>query len=136
MHQEDARAPSKTDLNRTAVLEFYRLGLAGRQPVEAFSRFVAPWFIEHKPDLENPTREGSAAFLQELMLELPGATWEVVRTIAEGDFVFLHARFVPTPGALPYAIADVFRLHEGLIVEHWDVVAGPSANPKNTHSRF
>jgi len=136
MHQEETRAPSKTDLNRTVVLEFYRLGLAGRQPVEAFARFVAPCFIEHKPDLENPTREGSAAFLEKLMLELPVATWEVVRTIAEGDFVFLHARFVPAPGAPPYAIADVFRLHEGLIVEHWDVVGGPLANPKNLHSRF
>lgn len=134
--QEDIHPSTSADLNRTTVLEFYRLGLEGREPVKAFARFVAPDFMEHKPDVESPTREGSAAFLEKLMLELPAATWEVLRTIAEDDFVFLHARFVPAPGALPYAIAEVFRLHEGLIVEHWDVVAGPPGNPKNPHSRF
>ena len=116
------------DANRATVLEFYRLALVRRQPLEAFARFMAPGFIEHKPDVEDPTREGAAAFLDKLMRDLPTATWEVVRVIAEDDFVFLHARFVPAPGAAPYAIADIFRLDEGLIAEHWDVVAGPAAN--------
>lgn len=115
---------------------FYRLGLEQRNPALAFARFMAPDFVEHKPDVADPTREGSAAFLEKLMLELPAATWEVVRTIAEDDLVFLHARFVPVPGAPAYAIADIFRLREGLIVEHWDVVAGPPASIKNPHSRF
>jgi predicted SnoaL-like aldol condensation-catalyzing enzyme len=136
MRQEDPLTPSLGQLNRTTVLEFYRLGLQGRRPKQAFERFMAPGFIEHKPDIAVPTRDGSAAFLAELMLELPAATWEVIRTIAEDDLVFLHARFVPAPGAPAYAIADVFRLHEGLIVEHWDVVAGPLANPMNPHPRF
>ena len=123
-------------LNRATVLEFYRLCLERRQPKQAFARFVAPGFVEHKPDIADPTREGSAAFLEELMLELPAATWEVIRTIAEDDLVCLHARFVPAPGAPAYAIADVFRLHEGLIVEHWDVVAGPPTDPRNPNPRF
>ena len=136
MQQEDTLTPSLGELNRTTVLEFYRLGLQGRRPKQAFERFMAPGFIEHKPDIAEPTRDGSAAFLAGLMLELPAATWEVIRTIAEDDLVFLHARFVPAPGAPAYAIADVFRLHEGMIVEHWDVVAGPPTNPRNPHPRF
>lgn len=135
-HQEDSLVPPRAVLNRNLVLQFYGLGLSRRRPTEAFSRFVAPDFIEHKPDVSNPTREGAAAFLEQLMLELPTATWEVIRTIAEDDLVFLHARFVPSPGSPVYAIADVFRLSEGLIVEHWDVVAGPPTGPVNPHSRF
>jgi predicted SnoaL-like aldol condensation-catalyzing enzyme len=129
-------AMSNAHLNRTAVLDFYRLAFEHRQPADAFMRFAAPDFIEHKPDIANPTREGTAAFLEGLMREMPGASWEVVRTIAEGDLVFLHNRFVPAPGAAPYAIADIFRVRDGLIVEHWDVVAGPAANPRNPSSRF
>ncbi len=136
MLQEDTLSLPIPGLNRNTVLEFYRLGLQDKQPARAFARFMAPHFIEHKPDVSDPTREGSAAFLEKLMLELPAATWEVVRTIAEYDLVFVHARFVPAPGAPAYAIADVFRLQDGLIIEHWDVVAGPSVSPKNPYSRF
>ena len=136
MLQEETPSTLSPRPNRNTVLEFYRLGLEGRKPDQAFAQFMAPDFVEHKPDVADPTREGSAAFLEKLMLELPAATWEVVRTIAEDDLVFLHARFVAAPGAPAYAIADVFRLHNELIVEHWDVVAGPSATPKNPHSRF
>ncbi len=129
-------ATSESERNRNVVLEFYRFGLVGRHPTEAFARFMAEDFVEHKPDVSVPTREGTAEYLAELMRELPDASWEVVRTIAEHDHVFLHARFVPAPGAPAYAIADIFRLQEGRIVEHWDVVAGPPADPQNPHPRF
>lgn len=124
------------ELNRNVVLEFYRVGLMGKRPVEAFTRFMAADFVEHKPDVSVPSREGAAAYLAGLMHELPDARWELVRTIAEDDYVFLHARFVPEPGAPAYAIADIFRLRDGLIAEHWDVVAGPPTNCSNPHPRF
>lgn len=125
-----------TNDNRAVVLEFFRVGLQERQPGEAFARFVAADFVEHKPDVADPTRDGSAAFLQKLMGELPSARWEVVRTVAEDDMVALHVRFVPETGAPPYAIVDLFRVRDRLIVEHWDVVAGPPADPQNPHPRF
>ena len=108
-------ATSQSEQNRNVVLEFYRVGLMGKRPVEAFTRFMASDFVEHKPDVSDPSREGAAAYLAELMHELPDAMWELVRTIAEDDHVFLHARFVPAPGAPAYAIADIFRLRNGLI---------------------
>jgi len=86
--------------------------------------------------VEQGTREAAAAFLEALMTQLPDARWEVVRTVAEGDLVFLHARFLPEPAAPAYAIADLFRVQDGLIVEHWDVVAGPPAKQNNPNSRF
>jgi predicted SnoaL-like aldol condensation-catalyzing enzyme len=129
-------ASPRAEMNRETVLDFYRQGLQGRQPHAAFARFTSPDFVEHKPDVGDPTREGAATFLAALMRELPAATWEVIRTIAEDDMVFLHARFAPAPNAPPYAIADVFRLRDGLIVEHWDVVAAPHPSPKNPNPRF
>jgi len=97
---------------------------------------MAPAFVEHKPDVPKGTREATAAFLNELIKSMPDPKWEVLRIVADGDLVALHARFTPAPQAPAYAIADFFRLKDCKIVEHWDAVAGPPSNPQNPNSRF
>lgn len=116
---------SSAEASRALVLAFYNKALISKQPRAAFERFVAPSFVEHKPDVPEGTREGVITFLQGLITQLPEARWEVLRTIAEPDLVFLHARFFPVPGSPPYMIADVFRVDKCKIIEHWDVVAPP-----------
>lgn len=124
------------EVNRRVVLEFYRTGLVGLQPRAAFERFVSADFIEHKPDVEAGNREGAAAYLERLIKSVPRPRWQILRTIAEGDHVFLHASFSPAPGAPAYAVADVFRLKDCRIVEHWDVVAAPPEAQLNPNPRF
>lgn len=122
--------------NREVVLAFYREALIGLQPRRAFERYVSPAFIEHKPDVEHGTRDATITYLEELIREVPEPRWEILKVVAEGDEVFLHARFTPAPGAPPYAIADRFRLVDGVIVEHWDVVAPPPKEQRNPNPRF
>lgn len=118
------------------MLAFYNEALIARQPRVAFERYAAPNFVEHKPDVPKGTREATIGFLEGLIAEMPQARWEIIRTIAENELVFVHARFVPQTGAPAYAIADVFRTENCLIAEHWDVVAGPSESTVNPNSRF
>lgn len=138
----DSSPPSSAACNATAatnrdiVLSFYQEGLIGRQPRNAFERYTSPEFVEHKPDIEGGTREATIAYLEQLIKDVPDPRWEVIRTVSEGDLVFLHARFTPAPGAPAYAIADIFRLHDCMIVEHWDVVGAPREQPPNPNSRF
>ncbi|MEZ5891615.1 MAG: nuclear transport factor 2 family protein [Parvularculaceae bacterium] len=122
--------------NRNIVVSFYKEALVDLHPRAAFERYMSPDFIEHKPDVPEGTREATIAFLEALIADMPSPHWEIVRTIAEGDMVFLHARFSPAEGAPDYAIADIFRLQDCLIAEHWDVVAGPPEAPQNPNSRF
>lgn len=121
---------------RKIVSDFYTQALVERQPKAAFARFMAPDFVEHKPDVSGGTREATAAFLDELIKSMPDSKWEVLRIVADGDMVALHARFTSAPGAPPYAIADFFRLKDCKIVEHWDVVAGPPKEQVNPNPRF
>ncbi|HEY8592214.1 MAG TPA: nuclear transport factor 2 family protein [Sphingomicrobium sp.] len=123
-------------LHRQLVSNFYREALIQKQPAAAFAKYVSPDFIEHKPDVPQGTRDGAAAFLAGLIKAVPQARWEVLRVIAAGELVALHARFTPAPGAPPYAIADFFRLKDCKIVEHWDVVAGPPKDQSNPNPRF
>ena len=131
-----ATCTATAEENRAVVLAFYTEGLVGRQPRAAFERYVSEDFIEHKPDVPGGTRAEVIAYLEGLIAEVPDPRWEILRTVAEGDLVFLHARFTPAEGAPEYAIADLFRLEDCRIVEHWDVVAGPVAGAVNPNPRF
>lgn len=121
---------------RELVEDFYTQALIAKQPKAAFEVYVAPDFVEHKPDIARPTREGAADFLGGIIRDIPTARWEVLRVIADGDLVALHARFTPAPGAPAYAIADFFRVKDCKIAEHWDVVAGPPKEQANPKPRF
>ena len=124
------------EANRRAVMAFYREGLVNLHIRSAFDRYVAPDFIEHKHDVPNGTREATATYLEKLIKSVPQPRWVILRTIVEGDMVFLHARFTPAAGASAYAVADVFRMRRCKIAEHWDVVAAPPKEQLNPNPRF
>lgn len=63
--------------NRRIVLAFYTEGLIGHQPRHAFERYMAPGFVEHKPDVPLGTREAAATFLEKLIAEVPEPRWDV-----------------------------------------------------------
>jgi predicted SnoaL-like aldol condensation-catalyzing enzyme len=124
------------EASRDLVLSFYKMALIEKRPQAAFAKYMSADFVEHKADVPNGGVAAVADFLEGLMKQLPGAKWEVLRTVAEEDLVFLHARFTPAPGAPPYAIADVFRIKDCVIVEHWDVVGPPRDGQPNSNSPF
>lgn len=130
---------SSPDANRKLVLHFYQRALVDKKPREAFEHHASETFVEHKPDIPGGTREATIVFLEGLIKDMPAARWEILRSAAQDDLVFVHVRFTPAPGAPEYAIADVFRVADCRIVEHWDVVAaGPARDaPKvNPNPRF
>lgn len=124
------------EASRKLVLSFYTQALVEKQVRAAFEQYVSPEFVGHKPDVPAGDRAAVVNFLEGLIKEIPNANWEIIRTVAERDLVFLHARFSPAPGAPPYAIADVFRIENCTIVEHWDVVGPPRDGMPNMNSRF
>jgi predicted SnoaL-like aldol condensation-catalyzing enzyme len=134
--QASTACAGRAEENRKVVLAFYNEALVGLKPRPAFERHMSADFIEHKPDVPEGTRAATASFLEQLIANVPQPKWTIERTIAEGDLVFLHARFSPAPSAPEYAIADVFRLSGCKIVEHWDVVAPPPQEQRNPNARF
>lgn len=121
---------------RSVVVAFYEQALQAFEVRQAFARYMAPDFIEHSSDAPGGTTEGIVTFLEGLIRKSPKPRWEIVRTIAEGDLVFLHARFTPAPDAPPVAVAEIFRVRNGKIIEHWDVIAPTPEQPVNPRSMF
>jgi predicted SnoaL-like aldol condensation-catalyzing enzyme len=133
---QNAACDSSPAGNKATVLSFYQLGLTNHRPREAFERYASADMLEHKPDVPDGTRTAVVQFLEQLIAELPKAQWELLRVVSEGDLVFVHARFLPAPESPAYAIADLFRLKDCRIVEHWDVVGPPRPDQPNPNSRF
>ncbi|TMR17710.1 DUF4440 domain-containing protein [Nonomuraea turkmeniaca] len=76
-------------------------------------------FIEHSPG--NPS--GREAFI-EFIAQAPvaGARLELKRVITDDQYAVVHYRMVPPGDERGVAVVDIWRLVDGQIVEHWDVV--------------
>jgi predicted SnoaL-like aldol condensation-catalyzing enzyme len=108
-----------TNTTRTArelVQHGYAEVSAGR--VDALRDLLREDFVEHRPG--NPS--GRDAWV-EFMARSPFATavFEIKRVIADGDQVAVHYWVAPEGGP-ELAVVDLWRIEDGLIVEHWDVV--------------
>jgi predicted SnoaL-like aldol condensation-catalyzing enzyme len=58
------------------------------------------------------------------------------RDIAEGNLVALHSHMVREPGNRGMAVVDIFRLENGKIVEHWDVIQEVPEKSANNNTMF
>jgi len=68
--------------------------------------------------------------------KFPKSRSEIKRVIADGDLVVLHVHSVREPGQRGRAIVDIFRLENGKIVEHWDVVQDIPEKAANDNTMF
>ncbi|HKC09374.1 MAG TPA: nuclear transport factor 2 family protein [Methylomirabilota bacterium] len=129
-----AGADATLDANKQTVVEFYDAAI-NRKDFEAASKFFGPRYVQHNPNAPDGI-EGFKAFLGFLREKFPQSRSEIKRVWAEGDYVILHVHAVRTPGARGSAIVDVFKLENGKIVEHWDVIQEIPEKAANTNGMF
>lgn len=127
-------APTATERNRTIVTEFARLFYAERDVRGAFERFVASDYIQHNPAM--PDGREVAIRLLEPKFTQPGASFEIKRILVDGDMAMIHLRGRPSPDKPGGAVADIYRLANGRIVEHWDVLQPIQTDTVNPHPYF
>ena len=87
----------------------------------AVDRFIAPDYIQHN-QLAEPGRDGLKRFLDMIRDQTPEAVHDVKRAFVDGDHVTVHSHVRRWPGDLGWAVIDIFRIADGLIAEHWDVM--------------
>jgi len=134
----NAAVPESSQSPKEVVIAFYKMALMDFRPKEAFAQFVAPDFVEHSADSAGGTAQSTIAFLTDLIKKSPQPKWEIVRVIAENDndMVFLHVRFTPAPGAAPVVVGEIFRVQNGKLAEHWDIIQHAPEHPVNPNSVF
>ena len=129
-------APAQADpeANKKAVLEFYDKAL-NQKDFDAAAKYFGPRYIQHNPGAPDGI-EGFKAFIAQRKEKFPNARSEIKRAFAEGDYVILHVHGVREPGERGVAIVDIFRLENGKIVEHRDVVQPIPEKTANDNGMF
>jgi predicted SnoaL-like aldol condensation-catalyzing enzyme len=123
------------ETNKSIVREWNDLAINQRKPEEAVAKYLGPHYRQHNPgaaDGPEPFIETVKRFAQ----IFPELRMEPKRIIAEGNYVVLHSHLILKPGDRGTAVVDIFRLENGKIVEHWDVVQEVPETAKNSNTMF
>ena len=103
--------------NKVLVLEAFDT-LFNKRDYEAAAPFWSENYIQHSAHIE-PGRDG----LFKLIRSAPETLrYEHQLIVAEGDYVIVHGRFTGNGRPVAWVAADVVRMENGLLAEHWDVL--------------
>ena len=110
-------ATAAEDRNRAFVLEAFDT-LFNRRDYGAAQRFWSPDYIQHSAHIA-PGRDG---LFELVKASPPDMRYESGLVVAGGDYVMLHGRFSNVGQPAAWIVADVVRIEDGLLAEHWDVI--------------
>ncbi|GAA2813720.1 nuclear transport factor 2 family protein [Kribbella solani] len=87
--------------------------------IDVLSDVLAEGFVEHSPG--NPS--GRDAFIDYVRsAPVSRAKLDLKRVVADDKYVVMHYRMAEDGDLNGTAVVDIWRLEDGMIVEHWDVV--------------
>jgi predicted SnoaL-like aldol condensation-catalyzing enzyme len=113
-YKESIMATSK---NKALVLEAFDT-LFNKRDYAAAERFWSPNYIQHSAHIE-PGRAGLFNLIKSLP---PTLKYEPGPIVADGDLVIIHGRFSGFGQPTAWIAADILRITDGLLTEHWDVI--------------
>jgi len=103
--------------NKRLVLDAFDT-LFNKRDYAAAEKFWSPRYIQHSAHIP-PGRDG----LFNLIKASPSSLrYEHGLIIAEGDFVIVHGRYSNTGLPANWIVADIVRIENGVLAEHWDVI--------------
>ena len=131
-----ARAADATQMeaNKKTVAALYDAVL-NQKDFDAASKYLGPRYTQHNPNAADGP-EGLKGFIAFLKEKFPNNRSEIKRMFADGDYVIVHVHAVREPGTRGNAIVDIFKLENGKVVEHWDVVQPIPEKAANNNGMF
>jgi len=127
------RAPHE-EANLALVLGMFEAVL-NRLDSIAVACFVSPDYIQHS-QLAPPGRDALMAFLDQAKRDTPDAVHDLKRAFVDGDHVILHYHVRRWPDDSGFAVIDIFRVEDGMVAEHWDVLQPVDASAPNPNTMF
>ena len=136
MDTSDRAGLSDRDVSERFIEVFYNQN----RLTDGFRAWVHPDYIQHDPNA--PTgRDGTIAVLADHMAAHPHMTHDVKRVIygepdKDGTLVVVHYHFRRRPDDRGLAVADIYRIKDGYLVEHWDILQPIPETAKNDNGMF
>jgi len=128
--RKNSMNPTKQEKNKAIVLEAFDT-LFNKRDYASAQRYWSPHYIQHSAHIA-PGREG----LFNLIKSIPSTLkYEPGTIVAEGDFVIVHGRFSGFGQPVNWIAADIVRIQNGILVEHWDVIQEEATEEQSISKR-
>ena len=103
--------------NKALVLDAFDT-LFNKRDYAAAEKYWSPNYIQHSAHIE-PGRDGLFNLIRS---SPPTLRYEHQLIVAEGDYVIVHGRFSGTGRPVAWVAADIVRIENERLAEHWDVL--------------
>lgn len=126
---------SVQEKNKEIVLAFYKEAHFDGDVDGAIARYVGDTYVQHTAGAEDGV-EGLRKYINFFLETFPNAKGDIRRVLADGDLVAVHAHWVNLVGKNGDVGIDLFRVKDGKLVEHWDVLAAIPDTSKNNNTVY
>ena len=106
----------ESERNKQVVLNVLK-GAFVEHDITVVDRYVSPDYVQHNPVIPN----GPKAITELIPTLKENLSYELGMVVAEGDLVMVHGRYRGW-GPKPLVAVDIFKVKDGKVVEHWDVM--------------
>lgn len=89
--------------------------------VASAEKYVREDYIQHNPTVPQGRAALMSAFEERFRVD-PTFHVEILRIVQEGDYVAVHLKNVDPEGRVRAMVADFYRIQDGMLAEHWDVL--------------
>jgi predicted SnoaL-like aldol condensation-catalyzing enzyme len=132
--KQEQSAAAQLARNKKLVLDFYHK-LIGEKDYEGARAYMGAEYRQHAP-YATDGHAGIAAWVRTFKESFPQHHYEVKKVIAEGDLVVLHLHGKSGPNPHGESVVDIFRIEDGKVVEHWDVIQPIPEHADNANTMF
>ncbi len=120
--------------NRALVINFYD-NFFNKHQVDVATKTLAEDYKQHNPYVPDG-RSPAITYFEGFFKENPQSSAKIIRSSVDGDIVWLHIHSKINNDDLGKAVVDIFRVKDGKIVEHWDVIQNVPEHAENSNTMF
>lgn len=106
--------------NKETIRRFYQ-EFFNDHIVESAVRYVKEDYIQHNPGVEQGREGLMRAFAGKFETD-PDFRLDIQMVIVEKDMTAVYLKNVDTDGNTKCRVVDIYRLEDGMLAEHWDVL--------------
>jgi predicted SnoaL-like aldol condensation-catalyzing enzyme len=125
-----------SETNKANTVAFHKRAVFEGDVENAFRTYAGSPYRQHNPLIEDDM-DGLRKFVAWMGANRPDAHGEIKRVFADGDYVMLHSHWHGlSDNPRGEAVVDIYRLENGKMVEHWDVIQPIPETAANNNTMF
>lgn len=106
--------------NKEVIRKFYQ-EFFNDHIVGSADKYVREDYIQHNPGVDQGRESLKSAFADKFVSD-PDFRLDIKMLIAEKDLVAVYLKNVDPQGNTKCRVVDIYRLEDGMLAEHWDVL--------------